>query len=98
MPSPIHLRWRAGERLLKGALRRAGALRARVQDLKAASRTGGRIPAMVICVYTEERSVVKKEEGAKGGEDQSIEWVLVNVMRISSAAQIPPLTLTTARG
>lgn len=95
VPSPIHLRCRAGERLLKGALRRAGALRARVQDLKAASRTGGRIPAMVICMYSKERSVVRKEEEAKEGEDQSIEWVLVNVMRISSA-QIPPVTLITA--
>jgi hypothetical protein len=44
--------------LLKGALRRAGALRARVHDLKAASKTGGRIPAMMIdIVIQRERKV-----------------------------------------
>jgi hypothetical protein len=52
--SPIHLRWTAGERLLKGALRRAGALRARVHDLRAASRSGGRIPAMLECVQIDQ--------------------------------------------
>ena len=53
--SPIHLRWTAGDRLLKGALRRAGALRARVHDLKAASKTGGRIPAMIVVIQRERK-------------------------------------------
>lgn len=59
--SPIHLRWTAGARLLKGALRRAGALRARVQDLKAASRTGGRIPAMLVLIQRKGKVVSYKE-------------------------------------
>jgi hypothetical protein len=61
--SPIHLRWTAGERLLKGALRRAGALRPRVHDRRAASRSGGRIPAMLICI--QRKGTVKREKRGK---------------------------------